>query len=103
MIVLMGALAAPAVAQAPPEGRQRGDAGDAAKKDDAPKKDDADIPIPAETSSVTKHDWTAGSRAVHYTATAGNLLIRDDKNKGEWKHLLCGVHGGWGWMRRPVR
>ena len=38
------------------------------------------IPIPPETSSVTKHDWTAGGRTVHYTATAGNLLIRDDKN-----------------------
>jgi carboxypeptidase C (cathepsin A) len=66
----MGALAAPVVAQAP-EGRQ----GDAAKKEDA------GVPIPQETSAVTKHDWTAGSRTVHYTATAGNLLIRDDQNK----------------------
>jgi len=29
----------------------------------------------------TKHDWTAGSRTVHYTATAGNLLINDDHDK----------------------
>jgi carboxypeptidase C (cathepsin A) len=36
------------------------------------------LPIPAETTSVTRHDWTAGSRPVHYTATAGILLIHDD-------------------------
>jgi hypothetical protein len=30
---------------------------------------------------VTNHDWTAGGRTVHYTATAGNLLIRDDQDK----------------------
>ncbi len=39
------------------------------------------LPIPPETSSVTKHDWSAGGRTIHYTATAGNLLIRDDKDK----------------------
>lgn len=38
------------------------------------------LPIPPETKSETKHDWT-GSRTVHYTATAGNLLIRDDNDK----------------------
>jgi carboxypeptidase C (cathepsin A) len=41
----------------------------------------ASTPIPPETKSETKHDWTAGSRPVHYTATAGNLLIRDDADK----------------------
>ena len=40
---------------------------------------DATLPIPAETTSVTHHDWTAGTRPVHYTATAGNLLINDDE------------------------
>jgi carboxypeptidase C (cathepsin A) len=38
------------------------------------------LPIPAETKSETQHTWTAGARPVHYTATAGNLLIRDDDN-----------------------
>lgn len=38
------------------------------------------LPIPPETKAETKHDWT-GSRTVHYTATAGNLLIRDDNDK----------------------
>jgi carboxypeptidase C (cathepsin A) len=40
-------------------------------------KDEATIPVPPETTSVTKHDLTVGGLAIHYTATAGNLLIRD--------------------------
>ena len=54
----------------------------AAPKDSGtePKKDPA-APIPAETKVQTKHDWTAGARAVRYTATAGNLLIKDDDDK----------------------
>src|SRR5580704_6850332 len=40
----------------------------------AEKTDEASIPIPPETSSVTKHDWTSGGVTIHYTATAGNLL-----------------------------
>src|ERR1700754_2275838 len=72
-VALTGALVIPVVAQAP-EGRQR-DTGDAAKKEEA------GVPIPPETNSVTKHDWTAGGQTIHYTATAGNLLIRDDQDK----------------------
>ena len=34
-----------------------------------------DIPIPPETTSVTQHQETIGGQAIHYTATAGNLLI----------------------------
>jgi carboxypeptidase C (cathepsin A) len=59
-----------------PEGQKRG-TGEAA----ASQKEEQSVPIPPETSSVTKHDWTAGGRTVHYTATAGNLLIRDDQDK----------------------
>jgi carboxypeptidase C (cathepsin A) len=74
--VLAGAMVAPALGQAPaPEQRPRG-TGDAA----APKEEQS-VPIPPETSSVTKHDWTAGGRTVHYTATAGNLLIHDEQDK----------------------
>lgn len=42
------------------------------------------LPVPPEAKAETKHDWTAGGRTVHYTATAGNLLIRgeDDKPNG---------------------
>jgi carboxypeptidase C (cathepsin A) len=45
------------------------------------KADDTSIPIPKEDASVTKHDWVAGGQTVHYTATAGNLIIKDDKDK----------------------
>ena len=39
------------------------------------------VPVPPETASVTKHDWTAGGHNIHYTATAGNLLLRDEKDE----------------------
>src|SRR5258708_3913302 len=60
-----------AVAQAPA----------ADKTDKTEKPDETTVPIPSESSSTTKHDWTAGGRTIHYTATAGNLLIKDDKEK----------------------
>jgi carboxypeptidase C (cathepsin A) len=72
--VLTGAIAVPASSQTP-EGRQRG-TGDAPAT-----KDEQSVPIPPETNSVTKHDWSEGGRTIHYTATAGNLLIRDDQDK----------------------
>jgi carboxypeptidase C (cathepsin A) len=42
---------------------------------------EASIPIPPEMKSETKHDWTVGARPVHYTATAGTLLIKDAEGK----------------------
>jgi carboxypeptidase C (cathepsin A) len=48
--------------------------------DDKDKKDGAQ-PIVPETKVETKHDWTAGARPVHYTATAGTLQIKDDDEK----------------------
>ncbi len=65
----------PAFAQAP-EGRQQRATGETPAA-----KEDQGTPIPPETNSVTKHDWTAGGQTIHYTATAGNLLIRDDQDK----------------------
>jgi carboxypeptidase C (cathepsin A) len=53
------------------EGRQKSE----------PAKEDAGVPIPPETNSVTKHELTVGGHVIHYTATAGNLLIRDDQDK----------------------
>lgn len=41
-------------------------------------KDEATVPVPPETNAVTKHDLTLNGQVIHYTATAGNLLIRDD-------------------------
>jgi carboxypeptidase C (cathepsin A) len=66
---------------AAPAQQRRGPAPDAAAA--APAGGEAatpSLPIPPETKSETKHDWSAGSRTVHYTATAGNLLIRDEKD-----------------------
>lgn len=72
-VVCLGVAVFGAQAQAP-DSRQRG-SGDGATKEDA------GIPIPPETSSTTKHDLTVGAQTIHYTATAGNLLIRDDQDK----------------------
>ena len=38
------------------------------------------VPVPPEEASVTKHDWAGGGTTIHYTATAGNLLIKDEKD-----------------------
>jgi len=51
------------------------------RQEKADKADDTSVQIPPETSSVTKHDWVAGGQTIHYTATAGNLLINDEKDK----------------------
>ncbi len=66
----------PAFAQNPSEQSSRR----ATQGENGPAKDEQSIPIPPETSSVTKHDWTANGQTIHYTATAGNLLLRDEKN-----------------------
>jgi carboxypeptidase C (cathepsin A) len=47
----------------------------------APKEEKKPAPIPPERSSVTKHDITLGGRTIHYTATAGTLLINGEENK----------------------
>jgi carboxypeptidase C (cathepsin A) len=39
------------------------------------------LPVPPEAASVTRHDLTLNGQVIHYTATAGNLLIADDKDK----------------------
>jgi carboxypeptidase C (cathepsin A) len=70
MVVLMSV---PALSQATESKQHAGEA--------ETKKEEASVPIPAEASSVTKHEWAAAGRMVHYTATAGNLLIRDEQDK----------------------
>ena len=76
LIVALTTFAASTFAQNPTS--RRGTQGEAAV---APGADEQTLPVPPETSSVTKHDWTAGSRTVHYTATAGNLLVRDERDR----------------------
>src|SRR5690348_1870780 len=38
-------------------------------------------PVPKEDASVTHGSVEIGGRTVHYTATAGNLVIRNDKGE----------------------
>ncbi len=69
--LLLLLLAAPAIAQ------DRKPAADA-------KEDAKDLPIPQETTAVTQHQETVGGRVIHYTATAGNLLIgKEDRDEIE--------------------
>ena len=64
----------------PTSGRQRGSGGAPGA---APASASADGAIPPETKVETHHEWSAGGRAVHYTATAGNLLIKGDPGTPE--------------------
>lgn len=50
-----------------------------AHADKSAKKDE--LPIPPEHSVVTSHSVTIDGRSITYKATAGTLLIRDDKGK----------------------
>jgi len=60
-----------------PAGRTR----PAATEETKETKDDAGIPVPPETTAVTKHELTVEGKSIAYTAKAGNLLIRDEKDK----------------------
>ncbi|WP_158750077.1 S10 family peptidase [Acidobacterium sp. S8] len=52
------------------------------KPDDAKQHDnEKEQPIPPEKSSVTHHEITLDGKTIHYTATAGTLLIRDEEEK----------------------
>jgi carboxypeptidase C (cathepsin A) len=39
------------------------------------KEESKDLPIPKEETAVTQHQMTVAGKEIHYTATAGNLLI----------------------------
>jgi len=49
-------------------------------KPDANKPDNKPDAIPPEKSSVTHHDMDLDGKSLHYTATAGTLLIRDGED-----------------------
>ena len=78
MLLLMSSMVAPGRAQ-DREPRQRGDAA----------REDVGVPIPPETNSTTKHELTLAGQLIRYTATAGNLLIRDDPR---YPALLAEIH-----------
>ena len=52
-----------------------------ADKSDKQEKSESAKPDEKERTSVTNHDLTLGGRTLHYTATAGTLLIRDEEDK----------------------
>ena len=39
------------------------------------------IPVPAEIKSVTKHSVTIGGKTINYTATAGALILLNEKEE----------------------
>ncbi len=66
-----------------------------------------DIPIPREDASVTQHQETIGGRAIHYTATAGNLLIgKEDHDEIEKPYhsvfYIAYTEDGADATRRPI-
>jgi len=75
------AATAPATGAPPMAGRQRG--GGAAGAAPASPSADGSTPIPPEVKVETHHEWSAGGRPVHYTATAGTLLIKGDPGTPE--------------------
>jgi carboxypeptidase C (cathepsin A) len=70
-LLLAALVAAPVFAEGEPEAAN--DAGKAGPPKEAP--------IPKEETSVTRHSVSVGGRSLAYTATAGNLLIKNDKDE----------------------
>ena len=58
---------------------QQGTPDEPGKGTDQPK--EKPLPIPAEAASTTKHELSLNGQVIYYTATAGNLLIADEKDK----------------------
>lgn len=50
------------------------------KADGKDAKETESIPVPPESTAVTHHELSLNGTTIHYTATAGNLLIKDDKD-----------------------
>ena len=69
---------------------------------DAPKKKDEDKPV--ETSSVTTRTVKIGGKSVTYTATAGTLILKDDKGepRASMFYVAYTLDGGKDGSKRPV-
>ena len=73
--------------------------------DDAAKPVSKETAVPKEESSVTHHSVSvAGAGSISYSATAGNLLIRDDKDEAvaSMFYVAYTRDGGKDLSRRPV-
>ncbi len=64
----------------------------------------AALPVPEERSVVTHHTLTLDGRRLRYTATAGNLLLRNDKNQviGSMFYVAYTADGVKNPVRRPL-
>ncbi len=61
-------------------------------------------PVPPEKNSVTEHDLSLGGRSIHYTATAGNLLIdgADEQPNASMFYVAYTMNGVTDPRTRPV-
>jgi carboxypeptidase C (cathepsin A) len=77
---------------------------DDAPKAGADKAADTTLPVPKETSSVTHHSVSIDGETVKYTATAGNLVIDDDKGDaiGSFFYVAYTKDGVKSNARRPL-
>ena len=73
--------------------------------DDAPAKSGApELPVPQETRSVTQHSIVINGQTIKYSATAGNLVIRNDQGDalGSFFYVAYTQDGVRDMSRRPV-
>ena len=77
LVLAGGTLVSPVYAQQHPPAEPATHAGDA----DHPPAQKPEEAAPVERSSVTAHQITLDGKQIHYTATAGTLLIRNDDDK----------------------
>jgi carboxypeptidase C (cathepsin A) len=93
-------LVVPALAAEPEQGK-----GDESVKVEVQKSDkDKSEPAPAEKAVTTSHSLQIGGRSIAYKATAGTLIIRDDKGKPDASifYVAYTADGDKDGSRRPV-
>jgi carboxypeptidase C (cathepsin A) len=79
--------------------------GTVAYAEDAPTKPDLkELPVPKETSSVTQHSVAISGQHIEYTATAGNLVIKNDKGEpiGSFFYVAYTQYGVKDMSHRPI-
>ncbi len=95
----------PAAAQSGEARQQRNTepGGEARQRSETPQSAEGVLPIPPEMSSVTKHELQVGGQTIRYTATAGNLLLRDEQDKANASIFYVGyTQDGVEARNRPV-
>ena len=72
---------APLAAQDAQQRQNREPGGTARQASEPEQGKEGTLPVPPETKATSQHVWTAGGHNLHYTATAGNLLVDDENEK----------------------